>query len=164
MFQFKQFSIQQHQTAMKVGADGVLLGAWTPIEHQPNTILDIGTGTGLIALMLAQKNFCWSNRRVRKLMKTPTNKPSIISKIRLGVIGYFVFTPHLMNSSKNPKLVRFDCLQSAILCRRLQNWKRTTRFSSFPRYFAFWRFGRSSDFVVIRKRNFCRDYTFKEKK
>ncbi|MBL0013921.1 MAG: methyltransferase [Flavobacterium sp.] len=55
MFQFKQFSIQQHQTAMKVGTDGVLLGAWTPIEHQPNTILDIGTGTGLIALMLAQR-------------------------------------------------------------------------------------------------------------
>ena len=55
MFTFKQFSIQQLQTAMKVGTDGVLLGAWTPIEHHPNTILDIGTGTGLIALMLAQR-------------------------------------------------------------------------------------------------------------
>jgi tRNA1Val (adenine37-N6)-methyltransferase len=55
MFTFKQFSIQQLQTAMKVGTDGVLIGAWTPIEHHPNTILDIGTGTGLIALMLAQR-------------------------------------------------------------------------------------------------------------
>ena len=55
MFTFKQFSIHQDQTAMKVGTDGVLLGAWTPIEHHPNTILDIGTGTGLIALMLAQR-------------------------------------------------------------------------------------------------------------
>ena len=55
MFQFKQFTIQQNQTAMKVGTDGVLLGAWAPIEHHPNTILDIGTGTGLIALMLAQR-------------------------------------------------------------------------------------------------------------
>ena len=55
MFQFKQFTIQQNQTAMKVGTDGVLLGAWAPIEHHPNAILDIGTGTGLIALMLAQR-------------------------------------------------------------------------------------------------------------
>ncbi len=41
---------------MKVGTDGVLLGAWAPIEHHPNAILDIGTGTGLIALMLAQRS------------------------------------------------------------------------------------------------------------
>ncbi|MEO8234960.1 MAG: methyltransferase [Flavobacterium sp.] len=55
MFSFKQFSIQQDKTAMKVGTDGVLLGAWTPIDHNPNSILDIGSGTGLIALMLAQR-------------------------------------------------------------------------------------------------------------
>jgi tRNA1Val (adenine37-N6)-methyltransferase len=56
MFQFKQFTIQQDQTAMKVGTDGVLLGAWAPIDHNPYSILDIGTGTGLIALMLAQRS------------------------------------------------------------------------------------------------------------
>ncbi len=55
MFSFKKFSVQQDKTAMKVGTDGVLLGAWTPINHNPNTILDIGAGTGLIALMLAQR-------------------------------------------------------------------------------------------------------------
>ena len=55
MFSFKIFSIQQDKTAMKVGTDGVLLGAWTPINHNPNSILDIGAGTGLIALMLAQR-------------------------------------------------------------------------------------------------------------
>lgn len=53
-FDFKQFSIKQDQTAMKVGTDGVLLGAWiNPVSSA--RILDIGTGTGLIALMLAQR-------------------------------------------------------------------------------------------------------------
>ena len=56
MFSFKQFSLEQDRTAMKIGTDGVLLGAWTPIEKNPYSILDIGTGTGIIALMLAQRS------------------------------------------------------------------------------------------------------------
>lgn len=55
MFQFKQFTIRQDRTPMKVGTDGVLLGAWAEIENATN-ILDIGTGTGLLALMCAQRN------------------------------------------------------------------------------------------------------------
>ena len=55
-FQFKQFSLEQDRTAMKIGTDGVLLGAWTPLENNPFSILDIGTGTGIIALMLAQRS------------------------------------------------------------------------------------------------------------
>lgn len=54
-FTFKQFSVEQDKTAMKVGTDGVLLGAWAPIHHNPFSILDIGAGTGIIALMLAQR-------------------------------------------------------------------------------------------------------------
>ena len=55
-FQFKQFSIQQDKTAMKVGTDGVLLGAWADLDFYPSSILDIGAGTGLIALMMAQRS------------------------------------------------------------------------------------------------------------
>ena len=54
-FTFKQFSIEQDKTAMKVGTDGVLLGSWAPIHHNPFSVLDIGAGTGIIALMLAQR-------------------------------------------------------------------------------------------------------------
>lgn len=57
-FQFKQFKIHQDKTAMKVGTDGVLLGAWAKIDNSVNSILDIGSGTGLIALMMAQRSFC----------------------------------------------------------------------------------------------------------
>ena len=41
---------------MKVGTDGVLLGAWAPVDNNPSSILDIGAGTGVIALMLAQRS------------------------------------------------------------------------------------------------------------
>lgn len=53
-FQFKEFKILQEGAAMKVGTDGVLLGAWANV-CEANNILDIGTGSGLIALMLAQR-------------------------------------------------------------------------------------------------------------
>lgn len=54
-FDFKQFRIAQDRCAMKVGTDGVLLGSWAPLRPSCSRILDIGTGTGLIALMLAQR-------------------------------------------------------------------------------------------------------------
>ncbi len=53
-FQFKQFRVEQNHAGMRVNTDGVLLGAWGELKHAHNC-LDIGTGTGLIALMMAQR-------------------------------------------------------------------------------------------------------------
>lgn len=58
LFHFKQFSLEQAGCGMRIGTDGVLLGAWASIdtrEETPLRILDVGCGTGLIALMLAQR-------------------------------------------------------------------------------------------------------------
>ncbi len=54
-FTFRQFSVHQDRCAMKVGTDGTLLGAWALAPEEKCRILDIGTGTGLIALMMAQR-------------------------------------------------------------------------------------------------------------
>ena len=56
MFQFKQFNINQERCAMKIGTDAVLLGAWCPINNNPFSILDIGAGTGILSLILAQRS------------------------------------------------------------------------------------------------------------
>ena len=55
-FTFKQFHVNQDRCAMKIGTDGVLLGAWTPIINNPYNVLDIGAGTGILSLMLAQRS------------------------------------------------------------------------------------------------------------
>lgn len=57
-FQFKQFTIWHDKCAMKVGTDGVLLGALAPVDAK-KSILDVGAGTGLIALMMAQRSVEW---------------------------------------------------------------------------------------------------------
>ncbi|TPN87285.1 tRNA1(Val) (adenine(37)-N6)-methyltransferase [Aquimarina algicola] len=55
-FVFKQFTVKQDRCAMKIGTDGVLLGAWVPLDESITSILDVGTGTGVIALMAAQRS------------------------------------------------------------------------------------------------------------
>ncbi len=54
-FRFKKFTVNHDKCAMKVGTDGVLLGAWCNVEGV-RSVLDVGTGSGLIALMVAQRN------------------------------------------------------------------------------------------------------------
>jgi tRNA1Val (adenine37-N6)-methyltransferase len=54
-FQFKEFTVNQDKCAMKIGTDSVLLGAWTSIEHNQVSVLDIGAGTGVLSLMIAQR-------------------------------------------------------------------------------------------------------------
>ena len=54
-FNFKQFTVQQDRCAMKIGTDGVLLGAWVSINHNPDSVLDVGAGTGILPLQIAQR-------------------------------------------------------------------------------------------------------------
>lgn len=55
-FQFKEFIVNQEHCAMKVSTDACIQGAWTPVQENVQQVLDIGTGTGLLSLMLAQRN------------------------------------------------------------------------------------------------------------
>jgi tRNA1Val (adenine37-N6)-methyltransferase len=55
-FKFKEFTVEQDKVAMKVGTDGVLLGAWCSVDKYPDTILDVGAGSGVVALMIAQRS------------------------------------------------------------------------------------------------------------
>jgi tRNA1Val (adenine37-N6)-methyltransferase len=55
-FKFKEFSVNQERCAMKIGTDAVLLGAWASLKNNPFSVLDIGAGTGVLGLMLAQRS------------------------------------------------------------------------------------------------------------
>ena len=85
-FQFKQFTVWHDKCAMKVGTDGVLLGAWTSVESA-HRILDIGTGTGLVALMLVQRSLPDAN--IVALEITPSRPRGSTSKARCkGTWGF----------------------------------------------------------------------------
>ncbi len=90
-FQFKQFRIEQSDAAMKVGTDGVLLGAWTNVA--PNErILDVGTGSGLIALMVAQR----------------TNLQSDIDAIEIDSKSYQQAVDNFVNSDFSSKIRAYN--------------------------------------------------------
>lgn len=71
-FTFKRFSVSQMRSAMKVGTDGVLLGAWARFTPEHRRILDVGTGTGLIALMAAQRTEKWDAEVVAVEIDSPS--------------------------------------------------------------------------------------------
>lgn len=54
-FKFKKFTIEHDRCAMKIGTDSVLLGAWVDLSFKPDSVLDIGTGSGIIAVQIAQR-------------------------------------------------------------------------------------------------------------
>ena len=63
-FRFKQFTIEQDKSEMKVGTDSILLGSWLDVKNKYNSILDVGTGNGILTLMMAQKTI---NSRITSL-------------------------------------------------------------------------------------------------
>ncbi|MCQ2341993.1 MAG: methyltransferase [Paludibacteraceae bacterium] len=136
-FRFKQFTVWHDRCAMKVGTDGVLLGAWcTPILQLADspilrfTILDVGTGSGLIALMLAQRcpnahidaididkdaveqakdNFAqspWTNRLAAHLSSLQSWQPDLpIPRLTDSPLKYDLVVsnpPYFVDSLKNP--------------------------------------------------------------
>lgn len=72
-FRFKQFSVWHDQCAMKVSTDGILLGAWASISNETKQVLDIGTGTGLLSLMISQRLQEQHSNQTNPNNKTPTS-------------------------------------------------------------------------------------------
>jgi len=104
MFRFKQFAIRQENAAMKVGTDGALLGAWSDVSNAKN-ILDIGTGTAIIAMMVAQRN------KNAKITAIEIDEKAIIDAN--------------FNVSNCPWTDRIDIIQSS-----LQNFNSSAKFDS----------------------------------
>ena len=61
MFRFKHFTIDDQNSAMKVGTDGVILGAWASMPSRDGVLLDIGCGSGILSLIMAQRSEGWLN-------------------------------------------------------------------------------------------------------
>ena len=90
-FRFKEFTIYQDQSAFKVGTDGVLLGAWADVAWV-NSVLDIGTGTGLLALMLAQRSDA-------EITAIEIDRPSYEQAMRNAVESPWPERIHVLHSS-----------------------------------------------------------------
>ncbi len=87
MFRCKQFEVADDSCAMKIGTDGVLLGAWASLAEEPETILDIGAGSGIISLQLAQRS-----------------KASVIDAVELEPNAYEQCTENFENSPWGDRL------------------------------------------------------------
>jgi tRNA1Val (adenine37-N6)-methyltransferase len=125
MFHFKQFSISHSQSTMKVGTDAVLLGAWMPVPENCETILEIGSGCGVISLMLAQRTNAKitgidiDEKSVKEAQKNAENSiwKNNVQFIHENVLNFAQKTtqkfelivsnpPFFENSLKSPKTIR----------------------------------------------------------
>ncbi len=98
-FTFKQFKIEQDRCAMKVGTDGVLLGAWADVA-QAKKILDIGSGTGIIAIMLAQ--------RTAQTPETDSdNSPNFVHAIEIDDAAFLQSQENMLQSPFSNRLSPF---------------------------------------------------------
>ena len=115
-FKFKHFTIEQDRCAMKIGTDGVLLGAWSSLAHQPESILDIGTGTGILSLTSSKlfnstamgididaESISQANSN---LLRNNSIKNTSFTKLELEEVNNFYHKKKLEN--------RLDTVQSAI--------------------------------------------------
>lgn len=129
-FYFKQFNIHQDKCAMKVGTDGVLLGAWATVDDA-SAILDIGTGTGVIAIMLAQRS--------------PT------ATIHAVEIDQDAFDQALGNMQASPWAERLHCFHTSIQDFAKQPGHRTyDLIVSNPPFFSGGTFSNSQDKASVR--------------
>lgn len=123
-FRFKQFSVEDDQSTMKVGTDSVLLGAWAQLPSTGN-VLDVGTGCGLLALMVAQRSntvitaIDIDEPSIKQAQKNFSNSPWS-SRISASVVTFQDFTfsdpgtfnliisnpPYFVNSLKAPHAPR----------------------------------------------------------
>ncbi len=128
-FQFKQFTINQNLAGMKVGTDGVLLGAWAHCKGA-NQILDIGCGTGLIAIMMAQRN--------------------AIAKIDAVEIDEASFQETLANMSQSPWQDRLSAYHTSIQDYGMESDQSYDLIVSNPPFFSGGTFSDQSDRNLIR--------------
>ena len=110
MFRFQQFSVAHSRSTMKVGTDGVLLGAWADV-HAARRILDIGTGCGLIALMAAQRN------PTAHITAIDIDQASIDEATKNFQASPFATRLHALCAdiqafSRQPDTIQYDCILS----------------------------------------------------
>ena len=114
MFSFKRFTIRQERCAMKVGTDGVLLGVWAAFGMEAarvRSILDIGTGTGLIALMMAQR---FSNAKVTAIDIDKEAAEQAKENIQASPFSHNINVLHkslqeyIHDNNENEESVKFD--------------------------------------------------------
>ena len=106
MFRFKHFTIHQDRCAMKVCSDACVLGAWSGLESA-QYILDIGTGTGLLALMAAQRNVC-ENRQIDAIEIEQAAAEQAAENIANSPFKSAIHVYNLAVQNYNPSLGGYD--------------------------------------------------------